>query len=425
MPKKQPSFLDKSFLKKRSRAFTMLEVLITLAILAGLAAIAIPVYQKAVRRSESAEAIMSMNAIRSSQQAYHAQHQTYVEADSTNAINQMLGLDIRENLFTYSILEASDNDFIIIARRLGTSLLETVGEAMLSMNAQGAVAYVDPSSSLAQAAGGGLPLGGGGFGGGGGGGSSGGGASGSGGGSGGGGSSGSSGGGGSAGSQPVVSANSGAGDTVSDYPFPSESVIAADSYDLPLSYVERGADIWEDWGDENDVNISGSFDTELLAAFNMADASGASSITDDLELKGISITVGSSEFDAGGICFGSIACHVRGAGSALDIPGPPTPPPYILFNPDYMDEETELLATVLIHEGTHFQQFLDGDSMNPNLDVIDRELRAFWNMSTYWGTVRAGFLPIDTPLEDANEDAYQAALQGEAVLRAYIDQFYD
>jgi Tfp pilus assembly protein PilE len=118
---------------------------IALVIVAGLVGIAVPVYQRTVHRSESMEALNAMQAIRTSQQAYLAQHSTFADADSTAAINRKLGLDIPEHLFTYRIIEASDNDFVIIAQRLSQPAFDLAIESMITMKAGGEVAYVDPT----------------------------------------------------------------------------------------------------------------------------------------------------------------------------------------------------------------------------------------------------------------------------------------
>ena len=94
-----------------------------------------------------------------------------------------------------------------------------------------------------------------------------------------------------------------------------------------------------------------------------------------------------------------------------------------------MGEDSALLANVLLHEGTHFGQFLDG-LMQQSLDSpptatgTDIEFRSFWNQSFQWEQVREDFAPFDTPLEQSNETWYQDAIRGEANLRAAIDIVY-
>jgi type IV pilus assembly protein PilE len=62
---------------KRTRGFTLLEVLIVLVILAVLAGLAVPAYTSAVEKSRKQEALQTLGAVRGSQQRYYAQNSSY------------------------------------------------------------------------------------------------------------------------------------------------------------------------------------------------------------------------------------------------------------------------------------------------------------------------------------------------------------
>jgi len=94
------------------------------------------------------------------------------------------------------------------------------------------------------------------------------------------------------------------------------------------------------------------------------------------------------------------------------------------FNPRFLTEAPEVLAAVLAHEGTHFQQYLDGRVFNPSLGTVDIEFDAFWNEAVFWGRIRDTLAPFDTPLEQEIEGVYQLAQQGEGTLRDRIAAVY-
>lgn len=184
--------------------------------------------------------------------------------------------------------------------------------------------------------------------------------------------------------------------------------------------------MWTGWPDASLKNITGSIGTAILSSvFDIVAASGASSITDDLLRKGIEIFFDSALFTSGALCENDIACHIHVP--AFNPPAEPPAKPYIAFNSAYMIEDPAVLAAVLVHEGTHFQQYLDGSLHNEGLGkltTIDIEFRAWWNEAVYWDSVRASFLPISTSLEDEEEKGWRPAKQGEGALRDYITPLY-
>lgn len=396
--------------ERKPSGYTLVQALIVSVVIAALAALALPVYFNTIRRSEDSEALINMDAIRKGQFAKHAETGAYLNAADTAAINRLLGLNITEHLFKYRVVDATDSDFRIIAERLG-ALADSGTPLLLAMGPSGEALPLGPVTGPpgvppveSGGGGGGSSAGaGGGSGGVGGGSGSGGGA---GGGSIGGGSEGGTGSGGSTGGGS--SGGSSSGGEVTNRSF---------------TFIDRDDDLWTSWPDSDLINISGTGGPKLLAAFELIQDSIASSITDDLFAKGLSITFGAAAtFDTGGDCAGAIACF--GQINAQTPPNTPVPMPEILFNPDYIGEDAGLLAVVLVHEGTHFQQFLDGSLFDNTNSTVDIEFTAFWNEAVYWDKVRTPFLPIDTALEQELETAYQTALQGEAALRAFIDAIY-
>ena len=70
-------------LRKRSKGFTLIELMIVVAIIAILAAIAIPQYKKFQAKAKAAEAKTNLGAIASCEESYHAEHDKYIACAKT------------------------------------------------------------------------------------------------------------------------------------------------------------------------------------------------------------------------------------------------------------------------------------------------------------------------------------------------------
>ena len=70
-------------LRKRSKGFTLIELMIVVAIIAILAAIAIPQYKKFQLKSKTSEAKTNLGAIKTCEEAYAAEHDVYLSANWT------------------------------------------------------------------------------------------------------------------------------------------------------------------------------------------------------------------------------------------------------------------------------------------------------------------------------------------------------
>jgi len=206
-------------------------------------------------------------------------------------------------------------------------------------------------------------------------------------------------------------------------PFPSFTFPPLPPAPEGFTFISRGTSIWTGWTDVDALNITGTQGVALLtSAFNLvASLSPFNAITADLIAKGISIAFGTAQ-DFSGPTANAIA-YFRVQGTAA-FPNTPVPAPFLLFNPAFLHDSVEAIAATLVHEGTHFQQYLDGQIFNPTQTVIDIEFRAWWNAAVFWHEVRAQASPLDTRLEQEAEFGYRTALQGEAALRALIASLY-
>lgn len=393
-----------------------MEILIVITVLVILAAIALPFYLKSAEQARSAEAVSNLEAIRTGEQVYHAQHGAFVEAIDLPAINAALDLELGARHFDYQISQTNPAEYLIVATSRNT-MAGYSDPLRLTMDQTGNLTYDWPDRN-----GSGPRVGGRGSGGGGGGGAGGGGGGGSSGGSlsGGGGSGGSS---GTAGTgSGTTTGSSGGGGSGSSGGGGGGGGPVPPPGPRPFDYIQRGPDLWTNWFDVNTMNITGTQGVATLtSAFQQVRNSGASAITDDLFRHGIEISFAdAATFNAA--CGTAIACFIPSPTS--QPPDPPSPLPVIIFNPTYINESPTVLGAVLVHEGTHNQQYIDFSLADPNLTVVDIEFNAFWNEAVYWSEVRSSLEPFDTPLEDEVENVYKLAVQGEPQLRDAIKAVY-
>jgi hypothetical protein len=189
----------------------------------------------------------------------------------------------------------------------------------------------------------------------------------------------------------------------------------------PLRRVEfrnRGIDLWKRWPDANFRNIAGREGVDALnRAFELLEDSDAHSVADDLFRKGIRLSFGEpgdfSEADA------PAARFISPAGRP---PDPPIPPPTLTLNPKFLGEDPRVLAAILAHEGTHFQQYLDGTIQRA--DSTELEAQAWTNGAVMWQQMRHSALALNTPLVRDLEVGYQIARQGEALLHDFVAALY-
>jgi prepilin-type N-terminal cleavage/methylation domain-containing protein len=120
--------MKKRFQNKRS-GFSLLEVLITVVIVALLAALVIPRVLQQVEKAKKAEAVQNLGAIRSAELLLHGLTGTFVAAEDEAGIESALGLSIKGLFYNYKIIDADRENFLAVATPLGIleSWLEDFG----------------------------------------------------------------------------------------------------------------------------------------------------------------------------------------------------------------------------------------------------------------------------------------------------------
>ena len=104
--------------KNLQRGFTLIELMIVVAIIGILAAIAIPNFTRFQAKSKQSEAKTNLKAIFTSAKSYFAEHDTYVPAGGTNQLTDTGFAPETNNRYTY---------------KYGTGVVQTVNPATATL----------------------------------------------------------------------------------------------------------------------------------------------------------------------------------------------------------------------------------------------------------------------------------------------------
>jgi len=107
---------------RRKNAFTLLEILITVAIIGILSSLSFYFYKQAMDKSKASEAAINVKTISDAEKIKKAEVDKYLSADNIEEINKQLELDITPKYYEYKVVGVTDDDFIVIAKRIGEDM---------------------------------------------------------------------------------------------------------------------------------------------------------------------------------------------------------------------------------------------------------------------------------------------------------------
>jgi prepilin-type N-terminal cleavage/methylation domain-containing protein len=104
------------------RGFNLIELSVAVAIIAVLAAGVFYSYIHITNKAIKTDAIVSIKAIRDAEKAHKVESGSFVAADNTEEINKLLELSIRPHYYEYRVVNVTDDDFVVIAKRIGRDI---------------------------------------------------------------------------------------------------------------------------------------------------------------------------------------------------------------------------------------------------------------------------------------------------------------
>ncbi len=98
----------RSFMKKRFRGLTLVELLVTISLVAIITGLALPSFQNLIRKNEDREAFRILDVLRLEQKAYRANQNTYAPSGG----GTLSGLTNINNIFQADLSAASYTVFL-------------------------------------------------------------------------------------------------------------------------------------------------------------------------------------------------------------------------------------------------------------------------------------------------------------------------
>ncbi|MFA5167449.1 MAG: type II secretion system protein [Candidatus Omnitrophota bacterium] len=126
----------------KKKGFTLTEILVTVVVLATLAAIVIPGFSKAKNKAAANQAIAYLRTIRTAQKMYYAKWKTYNAFANDAAIKTDLSAETQAASYTFSVTAPTATTFTATATKAG-------GTGTITLNQDGAFAATGSEAGYA------------------------------------------------------------------------------------------------------------------------------------------------------------------------------------------------------------------------------------------------------------------------------------
>lgn len=104
------------------KGFTLLEILIVVALIAALSAALFVAYPYVIKKAKSKEAYINVDMISKTEQLHKFDQGRYVAANNTDEINQILNLSLASKYYEYKVVMPEENSYLVIAQMIGEDI---------------------------------------------------------------------------------------------------------------------------------------------------------------------------------------------------------------------------------------------------------------------------------------------------------------
>ncbi len=131
--------------RRRIAGFSLIELMIAVAVIALLGMIAMPTYMSAVRKGRRADAINALATVQRAQEKWRGENAAYTT--SLSSFNPALTTNSPNGHYTVSITSADGSGYVVAARASGGQASDTDCATMAVRLATGTLSYGSSASS--------------------------------------------------------------------------------------------------------------------------------------------------------------------------------------------------------------------------------------------------------------------------------------